>query len=350
MSAARPGQTVPQDLEARMREAWLEARQGDPVRAFRLSQDLSQNAGVERSRLPLFHAGLLLAFRDHLNAQNQDAAEKFYRLMFWHPEEPMPRQIFLGMLQLEVMRRLAQAPGTPPMRGRLVFGLGSGRSGSTTLSALFAAQAQTCWSHEHPPMVAWGKEGRGEVDFHLTRMNLLAHVYSVVADVSHWWLPKLPALLQNDPRTRFVVIRRDRAATVASFMRMKGLDQPKGLNHWMAHDGVRFRRNPWDRCYPKFQVDDPEEAIGLYWDRYYAMSEDAARRHPEQVRMFEIEVLTDPAGQREILEFCGYESPVLVPGLHRNQGSAADGMFHWCNPFPTDPVPSAGYHPQRSHA
>ena len=340
MSTAGRARGAPQEIEARIAESWREARQGDPVRAFRIAQDLGKNAGVARDRLPLFQTGLLLSFRDHLNGRNVEAAEKLYRMIFWHPQELMPRQIFLTMVQQEVMRQLSRMPGHAPLQGRLVFGLGSGRSGSTTLSALFAAQAHTCWSHEHPPMVAWGKDGRNEVDFHLTRMTLLARLYRVVVDVSHWWLPKLPALLQADPRARFVVIRRDRAATVASFIRTKGLDKPQGINHWMNHDGVRFRRNAWDRCYPKFQVDDPEEAIGLYWDRYYTMADEAARRNPGQVRVFDIEALTDLSGQRAILEFCGYESPVLVPGLRKNQGTAADGMFDWYNPFQAAAVPA----------
>ena len=141
--------------------------------------------------------------------------------------------------------------GTAIGNGRLILGMGTGRSGSTSLTWLLQAQIGTYCSHEHPPILPWAAEVE-PVLFHLRRFELMLQLFDWVADVSHWWLPLIPRIVESSPGVRIVVLKRDKAETVDSFLRMKGGDRRGAINHWTSHDGTIWARNAWDPCYPKF--------------------------------------------------------------------------------------------------
>src|ERR1700733_10215795 len=71
--------------------------------------------------------------------------------------------------------------------GRVVLGVGSGRSGSTTLTALLATIEGSCSTHENPPPIHWTPHDE-QIDFHLERLALLSRSFSLVFDAAHWWL------------------------------------------------------------------------------------------------------------------------------------------------------------------
>lgn len=255
------------------------------------------------------------------------------------PMSAYPQELMLAMLREEFAARSGRRDPTQPgregaKRGRLVIGLGTGRSGSTSLTLLLMAQKGACFAHEHPPDLSWAEaEGTDRLRFHLQRYALLTQMYDFVGDVGHWWLPRVKSIAAFFPDFRAVVMKRDRAATVESFLKVKGGGGEGSVNHWMDHDGSYWTRVPFDRCYPSYRAGSMAEAIGLYWDEYYATCDRLAEAYPGQIRTFDITALKDPAGQEEILRFCGFPDPVLPGEIHANVGSYEEGEALWGNPF-----------------
>jgi hypothetical protein len=161
---------------------------------------------------------------------------------------------------------------------------------------------------------------------------------SLVGDIAYYYLNYVDDLLKVVPDCIFVCIKRDRAQTVSSWLKKSSIqrwpslwlaDRLKSLltrtpfyteyNYWMEHDGSRWMRDPvWDSCFPKFKAQSKEEAIGLYWDYYYLEAERLQDLFPENFRIFPVEDLGSPEGQKRILSFIGLPegSMVLSEDLH----------------------------------
>lgn len=320
-------------VDAVVEQAWSALRKGSALHALQLSQELLGLKKAQRSQLPWVQASLVVALNEHLVGRSAQAAERLYRVMSSVPASDLAMQLYLSMLRERLAR--AQAAGQRREPGRIVLGLGTGRSGSTSLSYLLAAQSDTCFSHEHAPLIPW-YQGASQFRFHMNRMAVLARLYGCVADVSHWWLPKLEEVIRLFPHVRVVVTRRDRQETIDSFLAIKGArSTAKPINHWTVHDGKVFQRNLWDACYPKFNAQSLPQALGMYWDDYYEKAQIFADRYPAHVRVFDIDQLSSPVGQREILQFCGYTDITTVNESKKNRGSTQDGRLFWKNPFDT---------------
>lgn len=328
----------PMTPDARQVQSWIERswqafRTGRLDEAETLARGLVQRRLAPVQKLPLAQAMLLKAMGAALLGERAAAADTLYHLMVMQPGQYLARHIYLSLLRDEIAQRSRTLPLV--LRGRRVFGLGTGRSGSTSLAHLFAAQTDTYYSHEHAPILPW-RNGGERLAFHLERMQLLRLLYGTVVDVSHWWLPYTEAIIAADPQARFVVLQRDRAQTVNSFVKIKGGAGGRPIHHWVEHDGQRFRRNSWDECYPKYPASEAatlEAGVGCYWDDYYRTAHALQERHPQQVRVYDIGVLDAPAGQEELLRFCGYEQPQAGGDLHKNKDWVQDSKLFWMNPF-----------------
>ena len=164
----------------------------------------------------------------------------------------------------------------------------------------------------------------------LTRLTSLPKV-KVMGDVSPYHLPNVEIVAANYADARFPVIRRGKSETVRSYTKkMRDIEwRPWPLknvvsyrNHWVEHDGSVWEIDPvWDKCFPNFQADTLEDALGQYWDHYYETAEKLAAELPSQVRIFDIDDLNTEEGQRRILTFCGF-SEISHVEVHTNKGHA----------------------------
>lgn len=270
-----------------------------------------------------------------LTDRRREAAPYLLKSLNWAPENPYPQELMLAMLRVECAARNGHGGGAAregERAGRLVLGLGTGRCGSTSFTQLLMAQKEGCFSHEHPPDLPWNRPPPA-LRFHFQRFALLSRLYDIVGDVAHWWLPHMQSVAAFFPDFRAAVLKRGREETVESFFAVKEGGQKGGVNHWMDHDGSHWDRVPFDRCYPSYPAKDMREAIGRYWDDYYAACERLAERYPGQVRIFDMTALKSDAGQEEILRFCGFAEPVLPGEFHANVGNFEEGEGLWGNPF-----------------
>lgn len=258
---------------------------------------------------------------------------------------------------------------TDVAKGRLVIGLGSGRSGTASLTGLLNRQSAGICFHELNPACAvfqgnaqsvlntvrefrqileGGDKSRLAVDYSrpasvqtYTQLQALDTV-SLIGDIAFYYLNYVDDLLLADPHCVFVCIRRDRQKTIQSWLKKSAIERWPSLwwgdrirslltrtpfytqyNYWQEHDGSVWKHDPvWDSAFPKFEAASKEQAIGKYWDAYYAKAEELERRYPHNLRIFDVSALSHAEGQSSILAFIGVDEASRVVGeeahLHKS--------------------------------
>ncbi len=144
------------------------------------------------------------------------------------PTEELTKAYFENLDGLLRYRQPLQAPG------RIAIGIGSGRSGSTSLAAMLATIGGSCCTRENPPLISWRPEPE-EIEFHLRRFRALASYHPLVADVSHWWLNVIDPFFTAFPEARVIGTFRAVEGCAGSFMRIKGSGRGS-YNRWAPYD------------------------------------------------------------------------------------------------------------------
>lgn len=178
----------------------------------------------------------------------------------------------------------------------IVIGLGTGRSGSYSLSALLDAQEGFNVTHE----VYWCPWEKDKVTVEVMMAGFRGK--GNVGDVACYLLPYVEEFLSVDPTIKFVVIKRGREDTVESWLRHTD------VNHWTRPDSEFFegKQNFLSFCFPKYDL-PRKDALEKYWDDYYAISEALEFMYPDNVKVFGMEALKT---QDEILDFIGIKNKV----------------------------------------
>jgi hypothetical protein len=253
--------------------------------------------------------------------------------------------------------------------GKIVVGLGSGRSGTASLTALIDQQEGGICFHEMNPssavftgnsqphinilrelrlLLSGGDRSHLSIDYSrpssvetYEKMQDLKPI-RLIGDIAYYYLNYVEELLGAVPECRFVCIKRDRDQTVASWIRKSSIRRWRSLwladrlkswitrspfyteyNYWQEHDGGRWKKDPvWDSCFPKFEAGSKVEAIGMYWDYYYLEADRLQREHPDSFRIFDIGEFDSPEGQRRVLSFIGLSEDNMICNeemhLHRS--------------------------------
>jgi hypothetical protein len=240
------------------------------------------------------------------------------------PTERLSRAYFDNLDKLLAHKPVRRSPG------RVLIGLGSGRCGSTSLAKLVSTIEGSCCTHENPPLLSWTPDAE-EIDFHLKRIERLATRFSLVADVAHWWLNALAALMTHLPDALVIAITRDAEDCARSFFKIKGTGIGS-CNHWVPYGNGIWSAERWDPTYPTYAVpkhawDDPNgakfELITRYVREYNASARALARSCASNLLMLKTDDLSDPAMQRKLFDFVGASGAINAVRL--NVGTTKDG-------------------------
>ncbi len=184
----------------------------------------------------------------------------------------------------------------------MIIGLGSGRCGTMTLSKILGLP------HE-AKLLPW--------DFDEERFaRALKHAERNGGAVGCFWLNYVEPLLERYPKTKFICLKRDRDATVKSWVRhMKGHTRFRHESAWTTADGRRHVESK----FPDYGDLSIPEAAAQYYDDYYGTSEKLADLHPESFRMFVApDVFNKAKPQRKLLAFCGLRARRVRLGIRSN--------------------------------
>jgi hypothetical protein len=227
-------------------------------------------------------------------------------------------------IALRSMRRL-ESPG------QLVIGLGPGRCGSTSLAAILGTVPDSFCTHETPPPIFWEPQSE-QVDFHIKRFRMLTNCYSLVVDVSHWWLNSIERVFGQFPETKVIGLIRDHDECAMSFMRIQGFGKGS-YNPWATPGNSFWRSGHWDPSYPSYPPPrsadkTPDlaklELITRYVREYNARLEKLARDRPGEVKLVRTEELGKNAVQEEIFQIAKSQGQFSARKL--NVKGIADGQ------------------------
>jgi hypothetical protein len=215
--------------------------------------------------------------------------------------------------------------------GLLVLGLGAGRVGTTSLTAIVRSNKDAIVTHENPPFLWWQPHPR-QIEFHKRRFRLLLQYAPLVFDSAYWWLNSLEEMFAEFPTSRAIGLVRDLEATVRSFT---SLPARHICGHAMAHNGV-WHATRWNATRPGYALpegarDQPDEAKVELIRRYVVEYNDGMRafraRLPDRFMLLATEQLDAPATREEIGRFIA--SPVTAATVRVNVGDADDAIFRF---------------------
>lgn len=237
----------------------------------------------------------------------------------------------------------------------IIIGLGTGRCGTVSLARLINAQDESVCFHEiNPRSMSWSSSyevvvsmlqefrnvlegGSGkQISIDLTSPGRDAPLQRIlqqpnittIGDIGFYYLSYVDRIIAEFPFVKFPCLRRNKADTIRSYIhKMKlpeneksdtsAIKQDRYRNHWVEHAGDKWVLDKkWDKCYPKFDTNNLEDALSMYWDSYYAEAEKLAVKY-KQVQIFDLDGLNHPTGQEQILKFCGISDPQTIV-VHEN--------------------------------
>jgi hypothetical protein len=184
-----------------------------------------------------------------------------------------------------------------------VVGLGTGRCGTLSLATMLGRQPMANVTHERTPALFWNNEPCPTR--HLELDENKAH--TIYGDVGFYYLPHVLRIWDRFPETKFVCLKRDMHATVASFERYLS----PTCNHWTTPRDNECAR--WDRSYPRIWKPTRTECIQEYWLRYYDKAERLQADYTGNFRIFMTETMNTEEGVKSIFEWLGVEAEKTTP-------------------------------------
>jgi hypothetical protein len=236
---------------------------------------------------------------------------------------PSPRltAAYFDNLQAVLAKRAPRAEA-----GRIVFGLGAGRCGSTTLAGILHSVEGAVSTHENPPVVFWEPLTR-QIQFHRRRFELFSGYVPLVADCSHWWINVIDTMFSTFPTAKAIGVRREMEDCLRSWMKVS----PQDLNHWVAPYNHIWLTDRWDPLYPHYEMPlaakrDPRGAkadlVRRYVSDYNRRLDALAAALPDRVLLLRTEELDLPETRERIAEFIGL--PVGTAPVRLNIGIDSD--------------------------
>lgn len=184
---------------------------------------------------------------------------------------------------------------------KLIIGLGTGRCGTTSLCRLLGLQNNSHFTHEFgaSPLVNWQSN---KIDFDKIYQKLRVRKEKFIGDVAFYNLPYWKYILDlKEYDTKFIILKRNKQDVIKSYMRTTTSNNP-----FLEHDRTKWKIYGWDKCYPKMNTSDKEEAISMYYDYYYGL----CRKIPSDTcYWFNTDMLNDQEECVKLLKWCGFKEP-----------------------------------------
>lgn len=220
------------------------------------------------------------------------------------------------------------------MSRQLLLGLGTGHCGLELLAEILNRQSHARVTYQQPPLLPWTMSPRAPGIRERLERFLRTRGERMVGDVASFYLPYVRDALAFDSRLKVVCLQRPYEEILTGFLHALRRNSRNPINHWTRELPPGWEYDPnWSRTFPQFDTQDIREGIRRYWNLYVEQAAELSRTYPDNVRIFDTDLLTHEAGVREVLDFCGIPRPdqVVVTGKRPN--------------LPPAPQPSIPVHP-----
>jgi len=210
------------------------------------------------------------------------------------------------------------------LKKNLVFGLGPGRCGSSSLAWLLNEQEGALVSHELFPILPWDTTNNAAIQYRWEQLHHQSMIWNTVGDVGSYYVQWVPFLMNSFaaiPHLRdgfsfkFIVLERPIEEIVTSYL---AKFKKNNNNPLQDHEDPNLVTNEWDASYPKYNGVSQEEAIRMYCTDYYNRCRTLQAEYPENVKIFNVDDLNTEQGVENILRFAGFEKPNILTAIKRN--------------------------------
>lgn len=194
-------------------------------------------------------------------------------------------------------------------QGHVVLGLGTGRSGSSTLAAILGSVEGALSIHEVPPLIYW-HPSREQVEFHMRRLEVLSWHFPLTVNSGYYYLWVLDEFFDRFPEGKAIGAYRATEPCASSWFNIV----PRWSNRWVSsHNGI-WGATAWDPTLPKYPIPDgahrdPDEVKRDHIRRYIVEYNDKlksyADRFPERFLLVRTEDLDEPSTRTCISDFLG---------------------------------------------
>lgn len=181
-----------------------------------------------------------------------------------------------------------------------IFGLGSGRCGTMSLSKILSYQIKTNITHEKIRL-PW------KIDIY--RLNQLLSIFvhdktqnQFIGDVAFYYLNYIDLIIQKLNNVKFICLIRDYNEILKSF-----LIKTKGYNHWDPN--IPITKYEWYECFPKYHNMNKTKSIKRYIKEYYQKCYYYQNKYPNVFKIFSINDLNTIDGQNKIFDFINFNNP-----------------------------------------
>lgn len=183
-----------------------------------------------------------------------------------------------------------------------IFGMGTGRCGTTSLTGLLRLQPDSYATH-----CQWRWAWQDDRDKAIKAAREVAdRAGAIRADMSPFWLPYVHDVAAVVSDARFVCLWRPRSRYVESWLSFTGT-----RNAWATTSVLDF-------SYPQTGLKNAETSAGLYWDWYMGIAWQLRDELSDRFRMVSVVDLNCEYGQRNLLDWLGVANPVMRPGIRLN--------------------------------
>ena len=194
------------------------------------------------------------------------------------------------------------------MKKQLIILIGTGRSGSVSLSQFLSHQESVRVLHEGKieekkirTLIKWYNDETALLKW-LEYLNDFNNDNLFYGDTGMYYLPYIKTIIEKYPEVKVIGLRRKKEEVIQSFLK-----KTEGRNHWYNHDGKKWKFDEkWDNCFPKYNEENKSKALENYYDEYNDTTIKLMNKFPQHVRLWEIEEFNTSKGKTEILNFIGY--------------------------------------------
>lgn len=195
------------------------------------------------------------------------------------------------------------------MEKQLIISIGTGRSGSVSLSHFLNHQNKVRVLHEGKieeenirKLIHWQNDERKLFEWldYLSEYNTENRFYG---DTGMYYLPYVKQIINKYQNVKIIGLVRNKESVVNSY-----INKTEGRNHWYNHQGIGWKKdNLWDPCYPKYLEKNKRKALELYWEEYNTSTLQLQKEYPSNVKIWKIEEFNTRDGKNNILDFIEYD-------------------------------------------
>ena len=200
------------------------------------------------------------------------------------------------------------------MQKQLIISIGTGRSGSASLSSFLSEQKNMLVLHEGRlekekirKLIKWENDEEELFKWIEYLLNYNDDI-KFIGDTGMYFLPYIDLIIKKYNNVKIIGLEREKNEVVNSFLK-----KTDGRNHWYSHNGNEWKLDQrWDPCFPKYQIKDKRKAIEKYYDNYIETTNNLKIKYPNNIKIWKLSDFNNTKTKNEILDFISYDNNRII--------------------------------------